>query len=541
MTSTDDRLGTHGADSAYDPQDLAPHDLAQDSETRAGDVLDRWNSGDGALLTHDAAGRHEAPDATTEPATAPATVPPVPPAPGVSGSTGNRWRKPLIIGAAALIAALAIGWAVIAGLTKTVTVSVDGATQEVSTMSGTVQGALDAAGIVVNEHDTVAPSADSALSDGAQIVLERGRLLTLTIDGQTREIWTTATTVDEAMAELGQDPGAFELSADRSRAIPLEGLAVTADTLHTVTLSDRGAAAVEVTSAAKTVGALLTEQGIALGPNDRVSPALDAAVAEGQAIAIVTLPTVSVAIGADPVLTQAVEASTVGDVLAQQGVILGPFDTVAPALEAPIADGLQIVVTRIGFVDSTTIEAVAQPADQQREDSAMAAGTTSVVQQGQPGQVEVTTRVQVTNGQNGAPYELFRRTIAEATPTIVAVGTRQPVQEQAAPAVAATPNRQPAPAPEPEPEPAAAAPVPSGSSGVNWDGIANCESTNNWSINTGNGYYGGLQFDISTWNSAGGGAYASRPDLATREQQIAVAENLYASRGLSPWACGYRG
>ena len=72
------------------------------------------------------------------------------------------------------------------------------------------------------------------------------------------------------------------------------------------------------------------------------------------------------------------------------------------------------------------------------------------------------------------------------------------------------------------------APVSSGSSGVNWDGIANCESTNNWSINTGNGYYGGLQFDISTWNSAGGSAYASRPDLASREQQIAVAENLYA-------------
>jgi hypothetical protein len=76
---------------------------------------------------------------------------------------------------------------------------------------------------------------------------------------------------------------------------------------------------------------------------------------------------------------------------------------------------------------------------------------------------------------------------------------------------------------------------------VNWDGIANCESTNNWSINTGNGYYGGLQFDLGTWASAGGDAYASRPDLASREQQIAVAENLYASRGTSPWACAGAG
>ena len=74
-----------------------------------------------------------------------------------------------------------------------------------------------------------------------------------------------------------------------------------------------------------------------------------------------------------------------------------------------------------------------------------------------------------------------------------------------------------------------------------WDRLAKCESGGNWSISTGNGYYGGLQFDISTWNSAGGSAYASRPDLASREQQIAVAENLYADRGTSPWACAGAG
>jgi len=76
---------------------------------------------------------------------------------------------------------------------------------------------------------------------------------------------------------------------------------------------------------------------------------------------------------------------------------------------------------------------------------------------------------------------------------------------------------------------------------VNWDGIAHCESTNNWSINTGNGYYGGLQFDYGTWLGAGGGQYASRADLATKYEQIAIAERVYASRGLSPWACGYAG
>ena len=76
---------------------------------------------------------------------------------------------------------------------------------------------------------------------------------------------------------------------------------------------------------------------------------------------------------------------------------------------------------------------------------------------------------------------------------------------------------------------------------VNWDAIAKCESGGNWAINTGNGYYGGLQYNVSTWMANGGGQYASRPDLATREQQIAVGETTYAARGASPWpACGSR-
>jgi hypothetical protein len=72
-----------------------------------------------------------------------------------------------------------------------------------------------------------------------------------------------------------------------------------------------------------------------------------------------------------------------------------------------------------------------------------------------------------------------------------------------------------------------------------WDRIAQCESTGNWSINTGNGYYGGLQFDLQTWLSSGGGDFASRPDLASREQQITVANRVYADRGLQPWGCAH--
>lgn len=74
---------------------------------------------------------------------------------------------------------------------------------------------------------------------------------------------------------------------------------------------------------------------------------------------------------------------------------------------------------------------------------------------------------------------------------------------------------------------------------VNWDAIANCESGGNWGINTGNGYYGGLQFSQSTWNAYGGSGSASS---ASRDEQIAVAERVLDSQGIGAWpVCGQYG
>ncbi|TXR55994.1 transglycosylase family protein [Quadrisphaera setariae] len=71
-----------------------------------------------------------------------------------------------------------------------------------------------------------------------------------------------------------------------------------------------------------------------------------------------------------------------------------------------------------------------------------------------------------------------------------------------------------------------------------WDRLAVCESTSDWSINSGNGYYGGLQFSQTTWQEFGGGQYASRADLASRAQQIAIAEKVLAVQGWGAWpAC----
>lgn len=92
--------------------------------------------------------------------------------------------------------------------------------------------------------------------------------------------------------------------------------------------------------------------------------------------------------------------------------------------------------------------------------------------------------------------------------------------------------------PPPPPAVAAAPRVVTFNGDTVWDDLARCESGGNWAINTGNGYYGGLQFSYDTWHGYGGGEFAGYPHEATREQQIIVAERLHAARGFQPWpAC----
>jgi hypothetical protein len=112
----------------------------------------------------------------------------------------------------------------------------------------------------------------------------------------------------------------------------------------------------------------------------------------------------------------------------------------------------------------------------------------------------------------------------------------QRAAERAAARQAAQQQQQPTAAPAPSQAP------PAASGAVNWDAIAQCESGGNWSINTGNGYYGGLQFTQQTWEAYGGLSYAPRADLASRAAQIAVAEKVYAAGGLGAWpVCGAQG
>ena len=155
---------------------------------------------------------------------------------------------------------------------------------------------------------------------------------------------------------------------------------------------------------------------------------------------------------------------------------------------------------------------------------------------------------QFPQGETVASLVLFARSaddqseraerLASAEVVVPAPAPKRPGVPSQSAAVVVIPT--PPPPPPPPPRPAAPAPDPATfvvDEGV-WDALAKCESGGNWAINTGNGYYGGLQFDHSTWHGYGGGEYAEYPHQATREQQIAVAERLHAARGFQPWpAC----
>lgn len=282
---------------------------------------------------------------------------------------GGRRRRMLVIAAAAGIGMLALGGTAAGSMNKDVTLVVDGQERQVSTMSGSVGGALSSAGIDLSERDVVAPSVDSPIEDGSKIVYDPAKLMTLTINGETKEVWTTADTVEDALVQLGQDPAAFQLSADRSREIPLDGMALTADAQRTVGLAVGGAPAADVKSGAATVADLLADQGITLAPSDRVIPE----------------PT------------------------------------------APVTDGLQVVVDRVQMTTVTETLPVFAP-EQRTDDPNMDNGATVVTAEGTAGEEQVTTEVTSINGTEVERKEVSRVMVTEPVAAQVTVGTKSSLE-----------------------------------------------------------------------------------------------------------------
>jgi resuscitation-promoting factor RpfB len=190
-------------------------------------------------------------------------------------------------------------------------------------------------------------------------------------------------------------------------------------------------------------------------------------------------------------------AVSANELLAQNGLAaLSPTDTVA----GDLVNGSTITVTRNTVTQVTETRPVAPPM-RTVDDPSLEQGQTRVEEAGQAGEEVVTWSVNATNGQETGRTQVGQSQVRrQPVGGVIHRGTK-PKNE--APAVGRG----------------------------KWDRIAQCESTGDWSINSGNGYYGGLQFDRQTWRAFGGTRYAALPHQATREEQIAVAERVRDSRG----------
>ena len=366
------------------------------------------------------------------------------------------------IAQAAIVTSLVAGAVGVSHLDKSVTLSVDGKTSTVHAFGSTVGDILEKQDIAIHEHDVVVPAPGSQVTDGEKIVVRYGRKLTVTIDGRTRDYWTTATTVAAALQELGIRADSAKLSASRSMSLGRQGLALSVTTPKAVVVRVDGKNRTATTTGA-TVADVLSELKVTKDSDDRVNPGLTTAVTQGLKIAVLRVTTKQVS------ETKPIAASVVRK--KDSSLYVGQTKTIRAA-----HDGARIVTYKVTTVDGKT---ESKKALGTKVTQAPVAGLVAVGSKARP----ATTTTRDAGNTSGAGINL--------------------------------------------------------SNAAMWDRIAQCESGGNWSINTGNGYYGGLQFDYSSWLAHGGDDFAPRADLASRAEQITVANRYYAKAGLGPWGCAH--
>ena len=339
---------------------------------------------------------------------------------------------------------------------KSVGLTVDGQSRQLHTTAKDVRDALASAGLQVGSHDLVAPDLNSGVRNGSTIVVRRGHQLRLTVNGVTREVWVNADSVDEALSQLGYDSSNL-VSVSRSMRL------------------DRGTTQLSISS-----------------------PKQLTLLVDGKRLSV------------------SAAGPTVRDALFASMIFLGPSDRLSSPASSGIYDNQVIRVQRVRYRTSTATVSVPFGVTK-NADASKYVGQNSLVSAGRPGSKRVVYALVYVDGKLAGRVVRSSTMLNPPVNQVMKVGSK------------------------PQPTNTGATPPPSSNSGLNWDAVAACESGGNWHINTGNGFYGGLQFDYGTWLSNGGGAYASRADLASREQQIAVATRLYNARGSSPWpVCGQR-
>lgn len=329
---------------------------------------------------------------------------------------------------------------------KTVTLDVDGTPTTVTTMKSRVIDVVEENGFTVAERDDLSPAGDTRVQNADTITLRRSRPLQISLDGgtDTKQVWTTASTVDEALAQLSMTDTA-PVAASRGSRVPLSGMALPVVSAKTVQIDDGGA-----------------------------------------------------------VRTVHLAAPHVAGLLEAAGTPLEQSDKVTPAASTPVTEGMQIQVTRIRTQQVTERVPLA-PNPQRIEDPTMNMSRQVVEDPGTPGTQDVTFTVAVVNGAETGRLPVANVVVQPARDAVLRVGAKPGTE------------------------------VPPVSNGGTWDAISRCEAGGNWAINTGNGYYGGVQFDQGTWERNGGLRYAPRADLATRDEQIAIAEVTRGRQGWAAW------
>jgi uncharacterized protein YabE (DUF348 family) len=275
--------------------------------------------------------------------------------------TGRAGR---VAAQAAVLAAVIGGTIAYSQSGKTITLSVDGQTRQVSVDAGTVRALLAAQDINVSNRDIVAPAPGTSLSDGDKVVVRFARQLVVTVDGRTQTYWTTELTVDKALAQLGIRYDNARMSASRSDPIGRQGLDLTLSTPKSVTISADGVTRTVVTTA-PTVADLLLDQGIAVGPADRLS--------------------------------------------------------VVPA--TPVTDGLVVALTRITRTTVTVTEKVRFGTDEKKT-ATLAVGQSKLISAGKQGKRTATYSVLLANGKEVGRTLVSATVLTAPVDKVVAVGTK---------------------------------------------------------------------------------------------------------------------
>lgn len=195
-------------------------------------------------------------------------------------------KKPLLAAIAGAVAATSIGMGGLASaFDKSITLSVDGQTEQVHVWGSTVADALAALDMDLGVRDSVTPALTEEISDGSQIEVSFARQLTVLTEGEQQTHWTTATTLDEALPEIGLHDPDVRLSVSRSTPLGREGLIFAASTPKQIeiVLAD---GTKQITSTASDVNSALLENGVLVDGNDRVSPGLDTRLTDGMAIKV---------------------------------------------------------------------------------------------------------------------------------------------------------------------------------------------------------------------------------------------------------------